>query len=68
MGLLGATASVAYFFATHAGLLSIVVVLTSLYPAVTVVLAILVTHEPVGRRQAIGLALACVSIALIVLG
>jgi drug/metabolite transporter (DMT)-like permease len=68
VGLLGATASVAYFFATHAGLLSIVVVLTSLYPAVTVVLAILVTHEPVGRRQAIGLALACVSIALIVLG
>ena len=68
VGLLGATASVAYFFATHVGLLSIVVVLTSLYPAVTVVLAILVTHEPVGRRQAIGLALACVSIALIVLG
>lgn len=68
VGLLGATASVAYFFATHAGLLSIVVVLTSLYPAVTVVLAILVTHEPVGRRQAVGLALACVSIALIVLG
>lgn len=68
VGLLGATASVAYFFATHVGLLSIVVVLTSLYPAVTVVLAILVTHEPVGRRQAVGLALACVSIALIVLG
>jgi drug/metabolite transporter (DMT)-like permease len=68
VGLLGAAASVAYFFATHAGLLSIVVVLTSLYPAVTVVLAIVITHEPVGRRQALGLALACVSIALIVLG
>lgn len=68
VGLLGAASSVAYFFATHAGLLSIVVVLTSLYPAVTVVLAVLITHEPVGRRQAIGLGLACVSIALIVLG
>ena len=67
VGVIGAASSVAYFLATHAGLLSIVVVLTSLYPAVTVILAVLVAHEPVGRRQAIGLLLAGIAIALIVL-
>ncbi len=67
VGLIGAASSVAYFLATHAGLLSIVVVLTSLYPAVTVLLAVVVAHEPVGRRQMIGLVLASVAIALIVL-
>ena len=68
VGILGAAASAAYFLATNAGLLSIVVVLTSLYPAVTVVLAVLIAHETIGRRQAIGLALACLAIALIVVG
>ena len=68
VGCLGAVSTVAYFLATNAGLLSIVVVLTSLYPAVTVVLAVVVTHEKIGRRQAIGLGLACAAIALIVLG
>ena len=67
VGIIGAASSVAYFLATHAGLLSIVVVLTSLYPAVTVVLAVLVAHEPIGRRQWIGLLLASMAIALIVL-
>ena len=67
VGVIGAGSSVAYFLATTAGLLSIVTVLASLYPAVTVILAILVAHEAVGRRQALGLGLACVAIALIVL-
>ena len=67
IGILGAGASVAYLLATSAGLLSIVVVLTALYPAVTVVLAVLVTHESIGRRQAVGLGLAGLAIALIVL-
>jgi uncharacterized membrane protein len=66
-GVLGAGSSIAYFLASTAGLLSIVTVLASLYPAVTVVLAILVAHESVGRRQAVGLALACLAIAMIVL-
>ena len=67
VGLLGAASTVAYFLATNAGLLSIVVVLTALYPAVTVILAVLVTHEPIGRRQAVGLGLACAAIVAIVL-
>jgi len=67
VGVIGAGSSIAYFLATTAGLLSIVTVLTSLYPAVTVILAIVVAHESVGRRQSLGLGLACVAIALIVL-
>ena len=68
VGVIGAGSSAAYFLAATAGLLSIVTVLASLYPAVTVILAILVAHEAVGRRQALGLALVCLAIALIVLG
>src|SRR4029077_18425933 len=68
VGVIGAGSSAAYFLATTAGLLSIVTVLASLYPAVTVILAILVANEAVGRRQALGLVLVCLAIALIVLG
>lgn len=68
VGLLGASAVVLYFLSTQAGLLSIVVVLTSLYPAVTVLLAAVVLHEGIGRRQAVGLGLAAGSIVLIVVG
>jgi len=67
VGVFGAGSTIAYFLATTAGLLSIVTVLASLYPAVTVVLAIIVAHESVGRRQSLGLVLACVAIAMIVL-
>jgi drug/metabolite transporter (DMT)-like permease len=45
-----------------------VVVLTALYPAVTVVLAVLLTKESIGRLQAVGLATAAVAVGLIVLG
>jgi drug/metabolite transporter (DMT)-like permease len=68
IGLMGGAAVACYFLSTQAGLLSIVAVLTSLYPAVTVVLAATILREPVTRRQATGLALAAASIVLIVLG
>ena len=68
VGVIGAGSSAAYFLATTSGLLSIVTVLASLYPAVTVILAIVVAHEAVGGRQALGLGLVLVAIALIVLG
>jgi uncharacterized membrane protein len=67
VGITGASASVFYFWSTHEGLLSIVAVLTSLYPAVTVLLAAGVLREPISRRQAIGLALAAIAVVLIVL-
>jgi drug/metabolite transporter (DMT)-like permease len=59
---------VAYFLSAQAGLLSIVAVLTSLYPAATVVLARVVLDEPITRRQAGGLVLAGFAVVLIVIG
>jgi drug/metabolite transporter (DMT)-like permease len=57
-GTLDASANVLYVIAAHTGLLSIVAVLTSLYPAATVALAAIVLHERLGRLQWIGVALA----------
>jgi len=67
-GALGASASILYFLATHSGLLSIVAVLTSLYPAVTVLLAVGILRESISRRQAVGLILAMIAVGLIVAG
>src|SRR5262245_47971078 len=67
-GLLGGAAIVAFYLSTQEGLLSIVAVLTSLYPAVTVVGAAVVLREAITRRQAVGLALAAVAVVLIVAG
>jgi drug/metabolite transporter (DMT)-like permease len=43
-------------------------VITSLYPAATVVLSAAILHEPIGRRQLVGLGLAAAALVLIVLG
>ena len=64
-GLLGGLATFAYFYATHLGLLTIAAVLTSLYPAATVVLAVVVLRERLRRLQVAGLGLAAVSVALL---
>jgi drug/metabolite transporter (DMT)-like permease len=67
-GLLATLAVLCFLLASQSGLLSIAAVITSLYPAFTVLLAILVLHEHVHRSQAVGLALCaatvvCVSLA-----
>lgn len=67
-GLLGATATVLFFLATHRGLLALAAVLTSLYPAVTVLLARLTLGERFGRLQTIGLGMAAAAVVLIVAG
>ncbi len=54
-----------YLYATHAGLLSITAVLTSFYPAFTVLCARFFTHERLTRLQALGAVMALVAIALI---
>ena len=56
-GVLGSGATVLFYLSTTTGLLTIAAVLTSLYPAWTVLLARLVLDERLSRRQAFGLVL-----------
>jgi len=62
---LDSAANVAMLVALHASLLSLAGVLISLYPAATVVLAIVVLRERVSRWQAAGMVLAMVAVAII---
>ena len=56
---------VLYLFATFHGLLSVSAVLTSFYPAFTILCARLFTRERLTSVQAVGAALAVVAVALI---
>lgn len=67
-GVLDVAANFAYLASTHFGLLTLVAVLTSMYPAVTVLFARLLLDERMVRSQMAGLVLAGLAIALIVLG
>jgi drug/metabolite transporter (DMT)-like permease len=64
-GALDVVANVGMLYALQAGMLSLVSVLASLYPAATVLMARLVLGERSGRVQKVGLVLAAVSVALI---
>jgi len=68
MGPLGITATGAFLYATHHGLLSVVSVIAALYPASTVVLASVVLREKIHLNQAIGLFLAMAAVALVAVG
>jgi drug/metabolite transporter (DMT)-like permease len=61
-------ADLLYLLATRHGLLSLVVVITSMYPAATVILARSILREPMDMQQVIGLLLAAASVVLIALG
>jgi drug/metabolite transporter (DMT)-like permease len=64
-GLFDATANVCYLLAIRAGLFGLVVVITSLYPGITVLLARLTLGERMRPVQRAGLALAAVGVILI---
>ncbi len=68
VGGLDVTANVFFVLATQRTLLSIAAVLTSLYPAITVLLATAILKERLRRVQLVGLTAAVVGIALISLG
>ena len=54
-----------YLIAVRQGLLSVVAVIASLYPASTVVLAFFIDRERVSRWQAVGLAVGVGALALV---
>lgn len=68
VGVLGMSATVLFLLATQTGLLTVAAVLSSLYPATTVLLAAVVLRERIGRVQAIGLVLAVLAVALVAVG
>ena len=65
-GILDMLANLLYLVATRHGPLSIVVTLSSLYPASTVLLARTVLGERLNARQTAGIACALVAVLLIV--
>ncbi|MPZ72419.1 MAG: EamA family transporter [Nitriliruptorales bacterium] len=68
VGIADMLANLLYLLATRRGLLSIVAVLVSLYPASTVVLARFVLHERLSGLQLTGLTAAAIGVALIAAG
>jgi uncharacterized membrane protein len=67
-GALAVSANVSYLIATRESLLSLVAVITSLYPASTVVLATMLDSERIKRLQAVGLGLAVCALGMVSLG
>ena len=64
-GLFDAGADALFLAAARTGLLSLVAVLSALYPASTILLARVVLHERIGRVQQLGLAAGLAGIVLI---
>jgi drug/metabolite transporter (DMT)-like permease len=64
-GVLDMAANLFYLEASHRGLLSIVAVISSMYPVSTVCLAFGLDHERVSRTQAAGLVCAATALALV---
>jgi drug/metabolite transporter (DMT)-like permease len=68
IGVLDVTANGLFAVAANEGLVSVVAVLGSLYPVVTILLARMVLHERVQRLQQVGVATVLVGVALIAAG
>ena len=65
-GIVDMLANLLYLLASREGPLTLVVTLSSLYPASTVLLARFILHERLTRRQWVGVAMALVAIVMIV--
>ena len=67
-GVTGTSGTILFFFASHEGFLAVTAVLTSLYPAVTIVLARILLGERLTALRLAGLILAAACVALIAAG
>lgn len=67
-GVAGAAGTAMFFLASHHGLLAITAVITSLYPAGTILLARVLLGERLTRLRVAGLCFAAASVALIAVG
>lgn len=67
-GALATLGVLAFLLATRTGLLTVAAVLTSFYPAVTILLAATVLREAVHRVQVVGLALCAVTVVAVAAG
>jgi uncharacterized membrane protein len=68
VGILDMGGNVAFIAAAQTGALAVAAVLSSLYPVVTVILAVSLLRERLTRRHVAGIALTAVAIALISVG
>ena len=68
VGFLGAAATWLFLLATQSGFLTVAAVLSSLYPASTVLLAAVLLHERIDRGQSVGLLLAALAVGLVAAG
>lgn len=67
-GVLASLAVLCFLLATDQGLLTVSAVLTSLYPAATVLLATVVLKERIHRAQAVGLGMCVITVVCVALG
>jgi drug/metabolite transporter (DMT)-like permease len=67
-GVCGGTGTILYFYSTQHGFLAVTAVLTSLYPAITIVLARVMLGERLTFLRLMGLVLAGACVALIAVG
>lgn len=67
-GLVATAAVLMFLLATQSGLLTVAAVLTSLYPAFTILLAAVVLHEQIHRAQGYGLLLCGAAVTLVAAG
>jgi len=65
MGIVAALGSLAFFQAMKTGKAALVAPITSLYPALTVVLALIVLKERLNKVQTLGLILAMASVVIL---
>ena len=64
-GLLGFLGGLGFLYAVSKGPVTPVVALTGLYPALSIILALLILHEPIALKQGIGIVLALIAMFLI---